>query len=143
MKQANYLLFFLSGMILYSHYIHALPDIEAWDHFQTPNVINETLFLEEDLTLLTDQVFIQATTQDVEVTSDSSVRIKGYKFKPSRIFIQPMNGFNVLVDVTENGLHFKGGSTHHTFQIAKNAGDGMVEFTIGNGRHLRFAPKKD
>ena len=113
-----------------------------WDHYATPDVMDQDLSIEEDFVMQEFSVLIQAMLVDVAVLCDDyDIHMRAYSYSPSFIILQPINGNSIEFDITKHSLHFKGDSRHHIFTIEKNFGNGDVIFTVANGNRLKISPQ--
>lgn len=141
MKRRYIARYFISlSCLFFTSFLSAVMLVE-WTHFATPDVVDRDLSISEDLQLQEFSVLIQAMTQSITASLDFDIHLKGYKYSPCSITFQPINLNNIVFDLSEHSLHFKGKSHHHTFTLQKNMGNGYVEFNVSNGNRLKFSPK--
>lgn len=129
------------GCLVFTAFSFATSPI-IWNHYATPDAVDQDLSIEEDFVMQEFYILIQAMLVNVAVLCDDyDIHMRAYSYSPSFIVLQPINGNNIEFDITKHSLHLKGNSQHHIFTIKKNLGDGDVIFTVANGNRLKISPK--
>ncbi len=109
----------------------------VWEGTDVPDVLDQNLVIKGDVLLRLGATTIEAVHSDVTVSLDKSAKISCHWAGESQLYLKAAEGRTITFECDHN-IDFVGSSTSGDDLLIVQSGPGLVNFAIGEKRHVRI-----